>query len=122
MEARRFHPLPREVTVDRFSMNSEHTADPHRIQSPAVNQPPDRFRMHAELIRNLANADEPRVYVSRRHGRLRRLARSSLKGNLVASSDPAPGAPRSERLVIGATACRGGVRVKATSKARTPSL
>jgi len=48
--------LPREVVVDRLSMNAEDTADTHRIQSAAVNQAPDRFRVHAELVRNLANA------------------------------------------------------------------
>jgi len=64
--------------VDRLSMNAEDTADTHRIQSAAVNQAPDRFRVHAELVRNLANTDEPRVSVSRRHRPLRRLARSSI--------------------------------------------
>jgi len=78
LETRRFHALPREEAVDRFSVNAEHTADAHRIQSLVVDQPPDRLRVHAELIRNLANADEPGISVSRSHSRLPSLARSSV--------------------------------------------
>jgi hypothetical protein len=51
--------LHRKETVDSFAMNAEHAADAHRIEPPVVDQPPDRLRMHAELIRHLANADEP---------------------------------------------------------------
>jgi hypothetical protein len=65
LETRRFHALPREEAVDRLSMDSEDAADANSIQSPVVDQPPDRLRVDAELIRNLANADEPGVSSSR---------------------------------------------------------
>jgi hypothetical protein len=51
--------LAREKAVDAFAMNAEDATDTHRIEPAAVDQPPDRFWMHTELIRNLANADEP---------------------------------------------------------------
>jgi len=70
--------LPRKKVVDRLSMDSEDAADANGIESPVVDQPPDRFRVDAELIRNLANADEPGVSMSRRHSRLERLARSAV--------------------------------------------
>jgi hypothetical protein len=69
--------LPREKAVDSFPMNAEDAADAHRIQSPVVDQPPDRLRVHAELIRNLANADKPGSIAWCRHGRGPSLARSS---------------------------------------------
>jgi len=64
LETRRLHALPREKEVDRFPMNAENAPDADGIQSPVVDQPPDRFRVHAELIRNLANADEPGFFAS----------------------------------------------------------
>jgi hypothetical protein len=51
--------LHREETVDGFAVHTKDTADAHRIEPPVVDQPPNRLGMHAELIRNLANADEP---------------------------------------------------------------
>ena len=59
METRRLHALAREKAVDAFAMNAEDATDTHRIEPAIVDQPPDRLWMHAELIRNLANADEP---------------------------------------------------------------
>jgi hypothetical protein len=59
--------LARKKVVDRLSVNAEDAADPNRIQSPVVDQPPDRLRVHAELIRNLANADEPGSFAWCRH-------------------------------------------------------
>jgi len=78
LETRWFHALPREKAVYRLSMDSEDAADANGIQSPVVDQPPDRLRVDAELIRNLANADEPGVSMFRRHGRLDRLALSAV--------------------------------------------
>jgi len=77
LETRRLHALPRKKAVDRFPVNAEDAADTHRIQSPVVDQPPDRLRVHAELIRNLANTDESRFFAWCRHGRGPSLARSS---------------------------------------------
>jgi hypothetical protein len=78
LETRWLHALPREEAVYRLSMDSQDATDANSIQSPVVDQPPDRLRVDAELIRNLANADEPGVSCSRRHGRLERLARSAV--------------------------------------------
>jgi hypothetical protein len=49
--------LPRKEAVDRFPMHAKDTADTDRIESSVVDQPPDRLRVHAELIRDVANAD-----------------------------------------------------------------
>jgi hypothetical protein len=62
LKTRRLHALARQEAVDGFSMDAEDAADTHRIQPPVVDQPPDRFRMHPELIRNLANADQPGLF------------------------------------------------------------
>jgi len=62
LETRRLDALAREEVVDGFSMNAEDAADTHRVQPPVVDQPPDRLRMHPELIRNLANADQPGLF------------------------------------------------------------
>jgi hypothetical protein len=62
LETRRLHALAREEAVDGFSMDAEDATDTHRIQPPVVDQPPDRLRMHPELIRNLANADQPGLF------------------------------------------------------------
>jgi hypothetical protein len=78
LETRWFHALPRKKVVDRLSVNAEDAADPNRIQSPVVDQPPDRLRVHAELIRNLANADEPGSFAWCRHDGGPSLARSSI--------------------------------------------
>jgi hypothetical protein len=48
-------------------MDAQDAADTHRIESTVVDQPPDRLRMHAELIRHLAYADEPGISAYRRH-------------------------------------------------------
>jgi phage gp46-like protein len=61
LETRRLHALTREKAVDRFAMDAQDAADTHRIESTVVDQPPDRLRMHAELIRHLANTDEPGI-------------------------------------------------------------
>jgi hypothetical protein len=73
-----FHALPRKKVVHRLAVNAEDAADPNRVQSPVVDQPPDRLRVHAELIRNLANADEPGSFAWCRHDGGPSLARSSI--------------------------------------------
>jgi hypothetical protein len=78
LETRWLHALPREEAVDRFPVNAEDAADAHRIQSPVMDQPSDRLRVHTELIRNLANADEPGSFAWYRHDGGPSLARSSI--------------------------------------------
>jgi hypothetical protein len=53
------HALPREKAVDRFAMDAQDTADAHCIEPTVVDQPSDGLGVHAQLIRHLANADEP---------------------------------------------------------------
>jgi hypothetical protein len=48
-------------------MDAQDAADTHRIESTVVDQPPDRLRVHAELIRHLAYADEPGISACRGH-------------------------------------------------------
>jgi hypothetical protein len=63
LETRGLHALPRQKAVDRFAMDAQDAADAHCIEPTVVDQPPDRLRMHAELIRHLAYADEPGISV-----------------------------------------------------------
>jgi hypothetical protein len=78
LETRRLHALSRKKAVDRLAVNAEDTADAHRIEPPVVNQPPDRLRVDAELIRYVANAYEPGFFAWSRHHGGRSLARSSV--------------------------------------------
>jgi hypothetical protein len=50
-------------------MNAQDAADAHRIEPAVVDQPPDRLRVYAQLIRHLANADEPALSTCSRHNR-----------------------------------------------------
>jgi hypothetical protein len=79
LETRRLHALTREEAVDRFSMDAKDTPDAHRIQSPIVNQAPNRLRVHTELICNLAHAHEAGISVSGRHHHRPSLARSPVR-------------------------------------------
>jgi len=67
LETRRLHALTRKKAVDRFAMDAQDAADTHRIESTVVDQPPDRLRVHTELIRHLAYADEPGISACRGH-------------------------------------------------------
>jgi hypothetical protein len=69
METRRLHALPCKEAVHRVAMDTQDAADTHRIESTVVDQPPDRLRVHAKLIRHLANADEPGLSAYGRHDR-----------------------------------------------------
>ena len=58
LETRRLDTLAREKTVDGFAVNTQHTADADRVEPAVVDQAPDRFRMDAELVGDIANADQ----------------------------------------------------------------
>jgi hypothetical protein len=66
LETRRLHTLPREKAVDRLAMNAEDAADADSIEPTVVDQPPDGLGVHAQLIRYLANTDEPGLSTCRR--------------------------------------------------------
>jgi hypothetical protein len=67
LETRRLDALPRKKAVNGLTMNAEDAADAHGIEPAIVDQPPDGLRVHAKLIRHLANADEPGLSAYRRH-------------------------------------------------------
>jgi hypothetical protein len=50
--------LPREKAVDRFAVNAQDAPDANGVEPPVVNQASNRFRMDAELVGDIANADE----------------------------------------------------------------
>ena len=58
LETRRLHALPREEAVDCRAVHAQHASDSHRVETAVMDQTPDRLGMHAELRRNLADADE----------------------------------------------------------------
>jgi len=68
LETRRLHALPSEKAVDGFTMDAQHAADANGVEPPVVNQAPDRFRMDAELVRDIAHADQAvRISFRSRH-------------------------------------------------------
>jgi len=68
LETRRLDALAREEAIYRFPMDPEHSPDANRVEPAVVNQPPDRLRMHAELIRDLTDADQAALFWAyRRH-------------------------------------------------------
>ena len=66
MKTRRLHALPREKAIDGIAMHAQNAADADRVEPTVVDQPPDGLGVHTELIRYLANADEPGLSSSRR--------------------------------------------------------
>lgn len=58
LETRRLHALAREKAVDRFAVNAQDASHTHGVEPAVVNQAPNRFGMDAELVGDIANADE----------------------------------------------------------------
>jgi hypothetical protein len=50
--------LARDVAINGFAPHSENAANSNRVEPAVVDQPADRLRMHAELCRNVADADQ----------------------------------------------------------------
>jgi hypothetical protein len=61
LETRGLHALAREKAIDGLTMNAQHAADTHGVETAIVNQTPNRFRVDAELVGDLTNADETRI-------------------------------------------------------------
>ena len=59
--------MSRQEAVDRCAVHAQDAADPHGVEAAIVNQAANRFRVNAELVRNVANTDEVRLSVDRRH-------------------------------------------------------
>jgi hypothetical protein len=58
LETRRLHTLAREELLDGFTVHAQDASDAHRIEAAVVNETADRLGMYAELVGDLANADE----------------------------------------------------------------
>jgi phage gp46-like protein len=58
LETRRLHALAREKTLDRITMDAQDAPDAHRVEAAVVDQAPNCFRVDAELVGNVADADE----------------------------------------------------------------
>ena len=58
LETRRLDALPREKAVDSFTMDAQHAADADGIEPPVVDQAANRFGMDAELVGDVAHADQ----------------------------------------------------------------
>jgi hypothetical protein len=58
LETRGLHALTREEAVDCFAVHTQNAADADGIEPAVVDEAPNRLRMDAELIGDVANADE----------------------------------------------------------------
>lgn len=58
LETRGFHALTREKAVDRVAVNPQNTSDPNGVKPAVVNQPSNRLGVDAQLVGDLAHADE----------------------------------------------------------------
>jgi len=65
LETRGLYALPREEAVDCIAVHTQHPAHAHGIEPPVVNQAPNGFRMNAELVGDVTDADET-VWLLRR--------------------------------------------------------
>jgi hypothetical protein len=113
--------LAREKAVDGVAMNAKHSTDAHSVEPAVVDQAPDGFGMHAELRRNLSDADQsPRFSAYRRHNPREALQVRAPRMKSAGSRAPGLGAPRSNDESVSSTAPQRGQR-KAASEARTRS-
>ena len=61
--------MAREKAVDGFAVNPQHAPDTNGVEPTVMDQASDRLRMNAELIGDLADADETvRLLLRRCHG------------------------------------------------------
>ena len=68
LETRGLHTLSCEKPIDGLTMDTKHASDAHGVEPAVVDQSPNRLGMHAELSRDLADADEtPRFSTDGRH-------------------------------------------------------
>jgi hypothetical protein len=67
LETRGLHALAREEALDRLTMNPQHAAHSDCIEASVVNEAPDRLRVDAELVRDLADTDQTGLSTYRRH-------------------------------------------------------
>jgi hypothetical protein len=58
LETRRLHTLACEKTVDRFAVHAQDAPDSDGVEPAIVDQATNRFGMDAELVGDIANADQ----------------------------------------------------------------
>lgn len=54
----RLDALPRDEAGERLPVDPQHAAHPDGLEAAVVDQPPHRFRVHAEAIGDLSHAVE----------------------------------------------------------------
>src|SRR5215212_6134452 len=59
LETRRLDALASEKAIDRVAVHAQHAPDAHGVEPTVVNQPANRLGVHAELVRDVADTDEP---------------------------------------------------------------
>jgi hypothetical protein len=69
LETRGLDALASEEAVDRLTVDAQNASDAHGVEAAVVDQTPDRLGVHAELGRDLSDADETAAGLSayRRH-------------------------------------------------------
>jgi hypothetical protein len=68
LETRGLDALACEKAVDRLTVDAQNASDAHGVEAAVVDQTPDRLRVHAELGRDLSDADETAGFSAyRRH-------------------------------------------------------
>jgi hypothetical protein len=58
LETRGLDALTREKAVDGLAVDAKNAPHTHGVEAAVVDEAPDRLRVHAELRRDLADADE----------------------------------------------------------------
>src|SRR5438067_2159290 len=68
LETRRLDALACEKAIDSFAVHTQHPPDADGVEPPVVDQAPNRLRMNAELVGDIANADQAfGLMLRRRH-------------------------------------------------------
>jgi hypothetical protein len=133
LQTRRLHALAREKPIDGLAVNAEDATHPHRVEASVVDQSPNRLGMHAELRRDLTDADEiSGLSVYGRHNppeALQVSERSASAGRIPATADqiylrflPRLARASLRRLVRQAQPATSAISARMASEARTRSL
>ena len=67
LETRGLYSLACEKVLDGLAMYTKHPPDPHRVEPAVMDETTDRFRVDAELFRDLTDADQAWVPSAGRH-------------------------------------------------------
>ena len=78
LETRGLDALACEKAVDCFAVHAQHAPDADGVEPPVVDQAPNRFGMDAELVGDVANADQAFGLMLRRRHAARNLPQVTL--------------------------------------------